>query len=194
MSSILNQMKKTAQVAKLQGELVLFERQITACEQTHGVAIYTVLAKRLQHLQLQDSDATDTEIRIFPGLQAAFLAATEDLKDLNERRNKLQEELDIREESSTANSKSSVGGFFTNTKLKTELAYYEREIKLRQGIFGHQVVNDLGLLSEPDKQFDENDDRDGMVAVVLNQAKRELQALLQQKQHKQAEIQAAKDA
>eukprot|EP00977_Amphora_coffeiformis_P000872 scaffold189_cov188-Amphora_coffeaeformis.AAC.1 len=188
-------MKKTAHVAKLQGELVLLERQITACEQAQGVAIYTVLAKRLQHLQLHDSDAADTDVHIFAGLQAAFVAATEDLKDLNEKRNKLQEELDIREESSTANSKSSVGGFFTNTKLKTELAYYEREIKLRQGIFGHQVVNDLGLLAgEPDKQFDENDDRDGMVATVLNQAKRELLAMMQQKQDKQAEIQAAKDA
>jgi len=188
-------MKKTAHVAKLQGEVVLIERKITACEQAQGVAIYTVLAKRLQHLQLHDSDAADNDIRILPGLQAAFMAATEDLKDLNEKRNKLEEELDIREESSTANSKSSVGGFFTNTKLKTELAYYEREIKLRLGIFGHQVVNDLELLAgDPDVQFDENDDRDGMVATVLNQSKRELRTLLQQKQDKQAKIQAARDA
>ena len=184
--SLMDKMKKAANVAKLQGELVLLDRQIKACQECHGVAVYEVLAKRLHHVA-EDAEA----VTVLPGLQAAFMAATADLKDLNEKRNTLQDELDMREESTTANSKSSVSGFFTNTKLKTELAYYEREIRIRQGIFGHQLVDDLGLLSDT-TEFDENDDHDGMVAAVLNQARQEIQAAMQRKQDKQAEIDATK--
>lgn len=200
----MNRMKKAAGVAKLQGELALIDRQVTECTERHGVTVYEMLAKRLTHLTLQhgnqshdneeEEDEDAVQVKIFPGLQAAFQAATEDLKELNEKRNKLQEELDIREESSTANSKSGVGGFLTNTKLKTQLAYYEREIRLRQGIFGHQLVDDLQLMTvQPaDEPFDENDENDGMVATVLNQMRRELQEVLQRKEDKQAEIDVAK--
>ena len=186
----MDSVKKQAGIAKLQGELVLIDRQVTACKEKHGVAVYNVLAKRWHNITNNaNDDATKTDDLPLPGLQAAFQAAAEDLLKLNHKRNELNDQLEAMASSSTANK--GVSGFFTNTKLKTELAYYDREIKLRQGIFGHQLFDDLQLMStEPFSQ----DNDDYMVGEILNQAREEMQSVLKQKQDKQAEIEAAKAA
>ena len=185
----MDNVKKAAGVAKLQGELLLIDRQITACKEKHGVAVYNILAKRLQtRIPGDDNDHAKEELPL-PGLQAAFQAATEDLFELNQKRNQLDDQIEVLQDSSSSSgAKKGVSGFFTTTKLKTELAYYEREIKLRQGIFGHQLFDDLQLMSH-EGNFQEDDD---MVGEVLNQAKEEMQTVLKRKQDKEAEIEAAK--
>ena len=188
----MDNVKKAGRVAKLQGDLLLIDRQVTACKEKHGVDIYNILAK-ISRMTSQDQDDNDGNDNLpVPGLQAAFQAATEDLVDLNHKRNQLEEELEIRQEAADKNKGggAAVSAFFTSTKLKTELAYYEREIKVRQGIFGHQVFDDLQLMTQNNGQpFDENAHA---AALVLNAARQEMQDILQRKQEKEAEIETAK--
>lgn len=193
----MDSMKKAAALTKLQGELVMIDREITTCKEKHGVIIYNILSKR-QHLP--DDDENKFAALPMEGLEAAFLATTEDLKPWNEKRNKVADELEVLEDSkmrrtsgTTTGDKARYAGQVlkdatVTAKLKTELAYYDREIKLRQGIFGIQVFDDLKLmeLTEP---FPEDDI---MIGEVLNKAKEEMESVLKRKEVKLAEIEAAR--
>ena len=196
----IDQMKKAANVAKLQGELMLIEREVTACKEKHGIAIYNVLSQRWHNTNNNTDDNNDTKEETelpLKGLEAAFQAAAEDLVPLNQKRNDIVDQLEMRALSSSSSQEatSKVSSFLGNAKLKTELAYYEREIKLRQGIFGHQVFDDLHVMTTTEQldgtPFSESHEH-YTVGEALNQAREEMSLVLKRKQDKEAEIAAAK--
>ena len=184
----MDQVKKQAGLAKLQGELVLLDRQITLCKEQQGAIIYNALAQRWHNEEDANNEKDASAELPLPGLEAAFQATSEDLLPLNGKRNQLQDQLEVQN-----TAPQGMSSFFTNAKLSTELAYYEREIKLRLGIFGHQLFDDLKLLDANDGQpFPETDDYN--VGQILNEARNAMCEALQQKKDKEDEMEAAKAA
>jgi len=193
----LDSVKKAASKTKLQGEITLIDREITNTKHKHGVLLYNVLAERY-HLMLPDDQQQNNPALPVEGLEAAFTATMEDLQELDWKRREKDQEFDVVE----AKSSSRVSGTTTrerarragqwisdtgaSTKLKTQMAYYDREIRLRKEIFGLQVFAELVDIQSSHK-FDEEDDG---VGEALNLAKDEFSALMQRRRQKEQELQA----
>lgn len=202
----MDNLKKTAVVTKLQGELLLIDREIKTCKENQGVAIYDILAKRQNSVvgSEQDDESQKNPLPL-DGLEAAFIATTTDVHEWNHKRNQVMDQIEVLEATKTSRSAGTTAGEKASymgsvlkdsaqtAKLKTELAYYEREIKLRQGIFGVQVFDELKLMEQNNGDAFPEDDANN-VGAILNQARAAMQAVLKKKADKEAEIQAAKEA
>lgn len=189
--------KKAAAKTKLQGELLLIDRELASTKQKHGVLIYDVLFTR--HHAAEEGAKAPVPVE---GLEAAFVAAMEDMQELLEKKKGKDEAFDALEEQSkteaaaaapatTAGDKAKVArkslqAAGASTKLKAEMAYYNREMRVRKEIFGVQVFDDCHIL-EHEGNFEEGPDG---VGAALNAAKEECAAVMQKKQEKEDDIKA----
>jgi len=207
----MDNVKKAAAKTKLQGEVLLIDREIASTKQKHGVFIYDALFQR------HHAEGEKTPLPI-EGLEAAFVAAMEDMADLQSKKLEKDHAIDALEEKQQAATKAAAeanqaeGGDApaaatshatagdrakkagktiqnagASTKLKAEMAYYSREMRVRKEIFGVQVFDDLDLMSRDEGRFEEGEDG---VGAALNNAIDACKALLQRKQEKVEDIKA----
>ena len=133
-------------------------------------------------------------------LEAAFIAAMEDMQEIVGKRREKDDAIDAIEEvkkneadvsrSTTGDKAKHVGKVLQHesalTKLKAEMTYYGREMKVRKEIFGIQVFDDLDILSY-DGRFEEGSDG---IGAALNHAKDECNEILKRKKDKEEDIRA----
>lgn len=163
----------------MKGELLLIDREINNAKQKSGIKLYDTLYDKWFLRETREP------LPKFDGLEAAFLAAIEDLKDLNDKRMLVDEKIDKLEDKGSSETPSAgqwMADAASMTKLKAEMAYYNQELKVRQEIFGIQIFDDLDLLSK--------DTFEGEIGEVLNTCKLEMLALLEKKKAKEEELAA----
>jgi hypothetical protein len=191
---LLDSVKNAATKTKMRGELSMIDREITKTKYKHGVLIYDVLGQRHHSTATSDNDQLPLE-----GLEAAFMASMEDMQDIFVKRSEKDDKIDALE----AKGESRVGGTTAgeraknagrsmldagaSTKLKTEMAFYDREMRVRKEIFGIQVFQELDLLSKEDFQ-----ETDNGVGEALNRAKKDVAAVMQRKRQKELDIESLK--
>ena len=206
----MDNVKKAAAKTKLQGEVLLIDREIASTKQKHGVLIYDALFQR------HHAEGEKTPLPV-EGLEAAFVAAMEDMADLQSKKLEKDHAIDALEEkqhaatkaaaetdqaegapATTATSHATAGerakkagktiqNAGASTKLKAEMAYYSREMRVRKEIFGVQVFDDLEIMSHDEGRFEEGEDG---VGAALNNAIDDCKAVLQRKQEKVEDIKA----
>ena len=184
--------KKFAAKTKLHGELMVIDRELKSCKAKHAVILYDKLLER--HEDQQKSPLPVDR------LEAAFIAAMEDMQDIVAKRRQKDDAIDALEEAKKKEAESSrsttgekakhVGKVLQNesalTKLKAEMTYYGREMKVRKEIFGIQVFDDLDILSNAGR-FEEGTDG---IGAALNQAKDDCNEILKRKKDKEEDIKA----
>lgn len=189
---LLDNAKKFAAKAKLQGELMVIDRELKSCKAQHAVILYDKLLERHE-----DSQKSPLPV---DGLEAAFIAAMEDMQEIVAKRRQKDDAIDALEETKKVEAESSrtttsdkakhVGKVLQHesalTKLKAEMTYYGREMKVRKEIFGIQVFDDLDILSY-EGRFEEGADG---IGASLNQAKDECNEILKRKKDKVEDIKA----
>jgi hypothetical protein len=201
----LDRMKKTAAKTKLRGEMVLIDQKIASRKKIFGVDLYNVLAD-------WESNHKDQEPPI-KGIQLILKAAREDIFELFKKRHANDEQLDDiefqKEQTETAASakdKAKNAGRWisrtgTATKLKAQIAYYDREMRLRKEIFGVLSFDELDLASQEinkvmadvvadDVEMSPNNTESEDVLAVVERCKMDVGELLTKKKEKQATIEA----
>jgi hypothetical protein len=201
----LDNVKKRARQAKLQGQCLLLERETTAAQQQLGVDLFTLLSGVSRRAAQQSPSATttaDDEMNDFPGLQAMFTAAWEDIEEWvakRQDRDAQRDELEAAQDhllgddahNSSKPPRTAASWMSNNAsraKLTAEIAYYDREIYLRQQIFGIQVATELDLVARP--LSDNNALPNNELVRVLRDFQDAVQAILRRKQAYESEIAA----
>lgn len=187
--------KKKAQQAKLQGQILLLERQMTALQHQLGVDIFS-LVFGFAHAQASpgaDSAHHDNLMESVQGLSVIFMAAFEDVSDLVDKRAAADEgrdrieanqEAERNAERSTAAAASSwMGAAASKAKLSAEIAYYDREILVRKQIFGLQVAEELNLVNASLTELPDNE-----LTKLLQKYQADAKALLRTKKEHADEI------
>ena len=160
----------------------------------HGVLLYDVL------LQRHCSDAkAPLPVENF---EAAFVAAMEDMKELSDKlreKDDMHDALEAMTEQAnrdftgvTAGDKAKHAGnklkdSATRSKLKADMAYYRREMKIRKEIFGLQLFDDLPEILAHEGSFEEG--MDG-VGAALNRAKDDIHGLMDKTKEKEEAMKA----
>jgi hypothetical protein len=200
---LLDRIKKKAANTKLAGEIVLIDRKVASRKQKFGVDLYNILAD-------WERNHKDQEPPI-KGIQVILQAAREDIFELFKKRHANDEMLDDielkkeqTEKAASAKDKAKNAGKWisrtgTATKLKTEIAYFDREMRIRKEIFGVVSFDELDLGSQEinkvlaDVVIDNveisstNVESEDVLAVV-ERCKMDVSELLTKKKEKQATI------
>lgn len=197
---LMDNAKKFAAKTKFHSELVMIDREIKTCKAKHAVILYDQLLQRHE-------DANKEPLPV-EGLEAAFLAAMEDMQELVAKRREKDDAMDALEEDKkkqaaaeahasreTTGEKAKaaakhagrvVQNESTMAKLKAEMTYYGREMKVRKEIFGVQVFDDLDILSR-DGRFEEGSDG---IGAALNHARDEINEIAKKRKDKEEDIKA----
>ena len=152
--------KRKAQQTALQGQILLVDRQLTALSHQLGVDIFRLVYSFETAAAAQDSATTTTTTtttessssshhsdwtECIQGFPAIFQAAREDVQEFVTRRAAADTAADALEARHEAGDTSWMSASAGRAKLAAEMAYLDREILLRQQIFGHQVVDECQL-------------------------------------------------
>ena len=187
--------KRKAQQARLQGQLLLLDRQMTTLQHQLGVDIFSLVFgfAHAQSSPSSDSASHESMMHSVEGLLAIFKAAFEDVSDLvakrataDEGRDRIEaeQEADRNVERSTAAAATSwMGAAAARAKLSAEIAYYDREILLRKQIFGFQVAEELNLATRSLSECPDNE-----LTTLLRQYQTNAKELLRTKQEYSDEI------
>jgi hypothetical protein len=180
---MFDNVKKAARKTKLQGELMLVQRELESLQKKSGAELFTVLydwEQQLLHLKYDDDytqkeeqplpqEAEDAGVTALPvpALTIVYHAAREDIMDMVEKRQFKVEEVDVVEcklentvPATTAKAKAqNATHWMSNTgtlaKLRTEIVHLEREINIRKEIFGVQVFNEIDFYDESNNTLKE---------------------------------------
>lgn len=174
---LIDGLQATAARTKLRGDCVLLDREMTVCKETHGAKIYDAMQSR-----------NNGREAALPGLEASFVATSEDLRELMAKKIAIDEEIDKLEDM----EQRTVGEKAQLAKLKAQMAFYSREIKIRKGIFGIQIFDELGLMtceSSPDFQGEDDTGGGAVLGDALRDAVDAMDDLARQKEEKILEIQ-----
>lgn len=161
----LDSVKRKAQQAKLSGERLWVDRELTNVQHQLGVDLFQILLGPF-HSSTKPEDTADID-GILPGLVAVFIAAFEDIQELMEKRNQAdanRDQLEAKQDALAGQKEIPAGrraaGWLSHTggkaKCAAEIAYYDREIYLRKQIFGKQVVEECGLLQDSNNNANNN--------------------------------------
>lgn len=161
---IWDKVKSGGQKVKLQGEITFLRREITGRQKTFGVELYNLLTNDKNKL-LGMSAGT-----LFKGqsekqgeLKDLFEGAREDIAAIEAKKDVKQKDLDVLEvkgahtlpDSTMGQKANKAGRAFSNgakaTKLQTEMAWLDREIKVRKEQFGVDVYPVVQPTDEKDK-------------------------------------------
>ena len=150
--------KKKPQQAKLQGQILLLDRELTGLQHQLGVDIFSLVfgfAQALHSPGESSESSRDDLMSSVEGMMAIFTAAFEDVHDMvdrraaaDEARDRIEAELGADravEKGMGASASNWIGAQSKRAKLTAEIAFLDREILLRKQIFGVQVVEELDL-------------------------------------------------
>jgi len=187
--------KKAAALSKLKYDTVLLDRQIEAEKKKLGDELFKVM------FEAGDDNDNGTKNEIPASI---YLACRDDISNLVEKRQARLEELEHieakREERGRDSTAADGGGAAkaagqwistgaSATKLRTEIAYYDREIRLRKEIFGVQVFDELSLMVTASEDDDsERGEADDPVLAVLTRCVDAVRSILQRKRAKENEM------
>lgn len=183
---IWDKVKKEGQKVKLQGEIALLKRDITGRQKAFGVELYDLLTNDKQKL-LGVSAGT-----LFKGqqeeLKEPFERAREDVVGIQSRKDQKQKELDVLEvkgahtlpDYTVGQKANKAGRAIANgakgTKLQAEMAFLDREIKVRKEQFGVDV---FALARNSEERKSKNPVKRLSTAVAnLSQQEQDIQACI----------------
>ena len=201
---VFDSVKRATASSKLKYELVVLDRELEKEKKRMGDELYTVMFENDVggsggSNANSDNSASPHE---HERLVVIYQACRETVTEYVEKKHLKEEELDHvemkREEGTTTGAWLSTSA--SATKLKAEVAYYDREIRLRKEIFGVQVFDELGLgvtaaeeKDDSERGEDENEAKNDPVLAVLTRCVDNVRNLLQQKQAKENKILALKE-
>mmetsp|Transcript_19366 Transcript_19366/g.44905 ORF Transcript_19366/g.44905 Transcript_19366/m.44905 type:complete len:231 (-) Transcript_19366:386-1078(-) len=165
---IWGSVKNAAEKTKLRGDVALAQRGIGARKKKFGVEFYDVLANDKQKLLGGTMSAGTLSVFKKNGqadpLKDAFDSAHEDIRGMHARKDQLQQKLDVLEVKGshsmpdvTVKQKMSKTGKMvadagTETKVRTQMALVDREMKIRKEKFGMDAYDLVKTTEEKAKK------------------------------------------
>jgi len=167
--------KDTALRAKLNGEIMLLDRNIQLCKEQHGIDIFDLL----QRLYCNDNDSAAVQA-VWDGLlYAAYTATEQDSKSLMDQCQEIDTQVDALQDQETRTWTEGA----QRVRLQARLAFLGRELRIRKGIFGIQLFDELHIMERTDDVV-ENDE----LKQAVKAAREQMKDLLRQKEDKILEL------
>jgi len=174
--------KTAGKIAKLKGEILLVDREVDAEKKKLGIELFSLLWEN-------DTADGDNKVPIQEGLAGMYEAARIDIDALVGKRQAKEDDLDKVHEGQGAMA------LVNASKLKTEIAYLDRETRLRKEIFGVQVYDELKLEAQAtddgdDSESGDEDSNKDKVLACIDKYVKTVRAILKRKRDKENEIAA----
>jgi hypothetical protein len=193
---VFDSVKKAAAKTKLRADMVMLDREIETVKKKLGGELFTVLFNQ-EHGSGQNNDWFQQQ---HEKLVSIYMACKEDVMSFVTKKQSKGELMDVLEEKREApatqiSASQKAKNAMVSAKVQAEIAYYDREIKVRKEIFGIQVFEELGLMDEAmrepsdSSEFDMEGKNDEVLSV-LEGCVADVRRILERKEAKSREIEA----